>query len=180
MDQSRVSRNDPCPCGSGKKYKHCCLPKEVEAARPDRSPTITDLHGKPKKRPEYPIGTVALYGPDDKTTTKIAAGVITSPTAEPIIRAVGGDRRDDEPEGPAGDEGVLRRARGQVGGDQRGEHGMPARGGRRFPRRDGLPLLPVLGGQAGEQPPGLRMRRSRSGGCDDSRGQTIRVGITSR
>jgi preprotein translocase subunit SecA len=21
----RVGRNDPCPCGSGKKYKHCCL-----------------------------------------------------------------------------------------------------------------------------------------------------------
>jgi preprotein translocase subunit SecA len=20
----RVGRNDPCPCGSGKKYKHCC------------------------------------------------------------------------------------------------------------------------------------------------------------
>ncbi|MEX2559413.1 MAG: SEC-C metal-binding domain-containing protein, partial [Pirellulales bacterium] len=20
-----VGRNDPCPCGSGKKYKHCCL-----------------------------------------------------------------------------------------------------------------------------------------------------------
>jgi hypothetical protein len=25
--------------------------------------------------PQYPIGTVALYGPDDKTTTKVAAGV---------------------------------------------------------------------------------------------------------
>ncbi|MFN9549485.1 MAG: SEC-C metal-binding domain-containing protein [Pirellulaceae bacterium] len=24
MDQ-RVGRNDPCPCGSGKKYKNCCL-----------------------------------------------------------------------------------------------------------------------------------------------------------
>ena len=24
---SRVGRNDPCPCGSGKKYKHCCLAK---------------------------------------------------------------------------------------------------------------------------------------------------------
>jgi preprotein translocase subunit SecA len=24
----RVGRNDPCPCGSGKKYKKCCLPKE--------------------------------------------------------------------------------------------------------------------------------------------------------
>ena len=21
---SRVKRNDPCPCGSGKKYKSCC------------------------------------------------------------------------------------------------------------------------------------------------------------
>lgn len=21
-------RNDPCPCGSGKKYKHCCMPRE--------------------------------------------------------------------------------------------------------------------------------------------------------
>jgi len=25
---SRVGRNDPCPCGSGKKYKKCCLLKE--------------------------------------------------------------------------------------------------------------------------------------------------------
>jgi len=24
-------RNDPCICGSGKKYKHCCLNKEIEA-----------------------------------------------------------------------------------------------------------------------------------------------------
>jgi uncharacterized protein YecA (UPF0149 family) len=23
----KVERNDPCPCGSGKKYKHCCLLK---------------------------------------------------------------------------------------------------------------------------------------------------------
>ena len=26
-------RNDPCPCGSGKKYKKCCLAKEKEAKR---------------------------------------------------------------------------------------------------------------------------------------------------
>lgn len=24
IDYSNVKRNDPCPCGSGKKYKHCC------------------------------------------------------------------------------------------------------------------------------------------------------------
>jgi len=27
----KVGRNDPCPCGSGKKYKRCCLPKEEQA-----------------------------------------------------------------------------------------------------------------------------------------------------
>jgi hypothetical protein len=30
----RPGRNDPCPCGSGKKYKKCCLPSEVRAAQP--------------------------------------------------------------------------------------------------------------------------------------------------
>ncbi|WP_374729493.1 SEC-C metal-binding domain-containing protein [Caballeronia calidae] len=24
-DSSKVGRNDPCPCGSGKKLKKCCL-----------------------------------------------------------------------------------------------------------------------------------------------------------
>jgi len=29
----KIGRNDPCPCGSGKKYKKCCLPKDEAAAR---------------------------------------------------------------------------------------------------------------------------------------------------
>jgi len=29
----KVGRNDPCPCGSGKKYKKCCLEKDEQAAR---------------------------------------------------------------------------------------------------------------------------------------------------
>ena len=29
--RQRYGRNAPCPCGSGKKYKHCCLVKAVEA-----------------------------------------------------------------------------------------------------------------------------------------------------
>lgn len=28
----KVGRNDPCPCGSGKKYKHCCMGRDEEAA----------------------------------------------------------------------------------------------------------------------------------------------------
>jgi tetratricopeptide (TPR) repeat protein len=28
---AKIGRNDPCPCGSGKKYKRCCLAKHAEA-----------------------------------------------------------------------------------------------------------------------------------------------------
>jgi hypothetical protein len=28
-----LGRNDPCHCGSGRKYKQCCLDKDEEAAR---------------------------------------------------------------------------------------------------------------------------------------------------
>jgi len=40
--------------------------------------------------PEFPIGTVAYYGPDDQVTTKIAAGVVEYDGAEPIIKRWGG------------------------------------------------------------------------------------------
>jgi hypothetical protein len=32
MKTPAIGRNDPCPCGSGKKFKHCCLGKENGAA----------------------------------------------------------------------------------------------------------------------------------------------------
>jgi len=28
ITQEKVGRNDPCPCGSGKKFKKCCLGQE--------------------------------------------------------------------------------------------------------------------------------------------------------
>jgi len=28
--QSKVGRNEPCPCGSGKKFKQCCLAKQSQ------------------------------------------------------------------------------------------------------------------------------------------------------
>ena len=30
MPRKKLSRNAPCPCGSGKKYKHCCHGKDFE------------------------------------------------------------------------------------------------------------------------------------------------------
>jgi hypothetical protein len=35
-----IRRNDPCPCGSGKKFKRCCL---LKASRPPRAPRFEDL-----------------------------------------------------------------------------------------------------------------------------------------
>ena len=32
----KIGRNDPCPCGSGKKYKHCCLNSESAGFGSDR------------------------------------------------------------------------------------------------------------------------------------------------
>jgi hypothetical protein len=72
MTYHEAGRNELCPCGSGKKFKRCCYRKSsAEAAAPPV---------------EYPIGTVAQYGPDDRTVTKIAAGVILFEDAEPIMQ----------------------------------------------------------------------------------------------
>ncbi|TRZ81795.1 hypothetical protein D4R86_02170 [bacterium] len=27
--EAKIGRNDPCPCGSNKKYKKCCLNKHI-------------------------------------------------------------------------------------------------------------------------------------------------------
>lgn len=34
---AKIGRNDPCPCGSGKKYKQCCLAKDQAAASAERA-----------------------------------------------------------------------------------------------------------------------------------------------
>jgi len=33
----RLGRNDPCHCGSGRKYKQCCLDKDAAAVRAARA-----------------------------------------------------------------------------------------------------------------------------------------------
>jgi hypothetical protein len=41
---------------------------------------------EPADPAQFPIGTIAWYGPDDTTTTKVVAGVIQERRAEPIIK----------------------------------------------------------------------------------------------
>jgi len=52
-----ICRNDPCPCGSGKKFKHCCLGKENGTASRHNSAGISEalrkaLEGRQFKSPE--------------------------------------------------------------------------------------------------------------------------------
>ncbi len=35
----KISRNDPCPCGSGKKFKHCCWGKDIDWGAKPRFPS---------------------------------------------------------------------------------------------------------------------------------------------
>jgi hypothetical protein len=189
MDHRKVSRNAPCPCGSGKKYKQCCIRKDFKWLEDDDgnifksmpiSDEMSDLleeqrqafiakHGREpspddpvfpdmphfehaehqmiqamkkagidpaiifatektgrlvsednqdflsdmeidewnaaieeyraehgSRQPlELPIGTVALYGPDDKMTTKIVAGVHNDDADVIIERWVGTDVKEN-------------------------------------------------------------------------------------
>jgi tetratricopeptide (TPR) repeat protein len=42
MPTDDIGRNDPCPCGSGAKYKHCCLRKEKEHQPESSSESTSD------------------------------------------------------------------------------------------------------------------------------------------
>lgn len=52
---SKVARNDPCPCGSGKKYKKCCMKKDEEQS------ISSQEEDAPQERPEkhYPPARAA-------------------------------------------------------------------------------------------------------------------------
>jgi hypothetical protein len=39
----KIGRNDPCPCGSGKKYKHCCMRKDRQRRRAGASSSTVRL-----------------------------------------------------------------------------------------------------------------------------------------
>ena len=39
---SKVGRNDPCPCGSGKKFKRCCLERMEAEERSARLQAESD------------------------------------------------------------------------------------------------------------------------------------------
>jgi hypothetical protein len=51
----KPQRNDPCPCGSGKKYKKCCLPKERDQAHGDSAWSHAGKIHRIRHADDYPI-----------------------------------------------------------------------------------------------------------------------------
>ena len=65
----KLGRNDPCPCGSGKKYKHCCQKAEQTRAAEGRADAIPKaaqwLLGKHEKAALEAIDDYFFGGLDD-------------------------------------------------------------------------------------------------------------------
>lgn len=49
MKQSKIQRNDPCPCGSGKKYKKCCMKKSKAEITSDIKNSVISSYTKSSK-----------------------------------------------------------------------------------------------------------------------------------
>ncbi|PIE68208.1 MAG: type I methionyl aminopeptidase [Deltaproteobacteria bacterium] len=70
-ETGKISRNAPCPCGSGKKYKRCCLNKKTTPPTPDTNyakqhrihlKTAAEIEGI-RKAGQLVIETLALVAP---------------------------------------------------------------------------------------------------------------------
>jgi len=48
--REKVGRNEPCPCGSGKKYKKCCLQKRAEPSPEQRAAALQRMDGDLARR----------------------------------------------------------------------------------------------------------------------------------
>jgi hypothetical protein len=66
MAMTKIGRNDLCPCGSGKKYKHCCLAKD-QGKRVDSRTSPLPLE---RPRPEQPMRAVPTPLPAPRITTE--------------------------------------------------------------------------------------------------------------
>ena len=57
MARKKLSRNSPCPCGTGKKYKHCCYRKGFDWEEDDAGTVRENLcNGGPAGRRNGSVG----------------------------------------------------------------------------------------------------------------------------
>jgi hypothetical protein len=85
----KVGRNDPCPCGSGKKFKKCCESKMIskrfmatkidQTAISGKTPKLSSIFQKSVESPKKIERVVSVLGPQVKEKKE---GVNSSPSIE--------------------------------------------------------------------------------------------------
>jgi hypothetical protein len=146
----RIGRNDPCPCGSGSKYKKCCGRRMAFTEETDTdhvSVLGTTSLGQGDRR--FPIGTVAHYGPDDKTTTKIVVGIIKREGADPVLERWVGSKVTESPKVQRQMKEFLEKNQVKSVVLSEGNLGCPHEEGLDFPLGADCPFCPYWAGKQG-------------------------------
>lgn len=146
----KIGRNDPCPCGSGKKYKKCCYGKGRVVEESDQADSEAMSSVPLRKSPQtFPIGTVALYGPDESTTTKIVAGVIKREGADAILQRWVGKNINENPKVKRQMQAFFERhnVKNVVASD--GNMGCPHEEDQDYPHGEDCPFCPFWVGKQG-------------------------------
>ncbi len=73
MPSKKVARNDPCPCGSDRKFKNCCYGKNIDWNRPRTLPRPALPKIAPRKGTEEALRALAPYARIDAKLKEIAA-----------------------------------------------------------------------------------------------------------
>ena len=106
-------------------------------------------HGDTGEQVKYPFGTVAFYGPDEKTTTKIAAAVIVSANAEPMMKRWVGTDVTTSPKVQQELQEFLQQHGVQSVAMSEGNMGCPHEEGEDFPVGEDCPFCPFWRGKQG-------------------------------
>lgn len=73
----KISRNEPCPCGSGRKYKHCCLPadraKAAGARGADRE-ALSEVSADDWEAGVFPLSIEIRSTPTRRNTVAMVTG----------------------------------------------------------------------------------------------------------
>ena len=80
---NKIGRNDPCPCGSGKKYKKCCL-KQYQTDPTISNSEIAILANNIQKK------CIAEHGDNEKAAKEFWCELVTTvygrdPAAVPVM-----------------------------------------------------------------------------------------------
>jgi hypothetical protein len=73
----KIGRNDPCPCGSGKKYKKCCEAADQQKARTelDQQQQTEGSADTPGNKPEPAPAPAPKFTPKATTPTHLRRGM---------------------------------------------------------------------------------------------------------